>query len=165
MVQYDTSSDPHVCPREALEGHGDQEESPDPRPQDNPQPQDPNQGTTSVEGNILLGLSFQRKLWRIVADEDFSSVCWNDDGDTVIIDENLFQSEILSRRGKEQIFESKSLKSFISLLNCHGFSEICTGNSSVFSSGNRMMICRNCNFQRGKPWLLETIITQGNEVT
>ncbi|EPQ07734.1 hypothetical protein D623_10000941 [Myotis brandtii] len=40
MAQYDTSPDPHVGPREALEGHGDHEESPDPSPQHNSQPQD-----------------------------------------------------------------------------------------------------------------------------
>ncbi|XP_023608758.1 heat shock transcription factor, X-linked member 3-like [Myotis lucifugus] len=165
MAQYDTSPDPHVGPREALESQGDQEDSPGPSPQDNPQPQDPSQGTANVEGNnILLGLSFPRKLWRIVEDDAFSSVCWNDDGDTVIIDENLFQREILCRRGEEQIFESKSLKSFICLLNRHGFSKICPSNSSVFSAGNRMVIYRNCNFQRGKPWLLENITTQGNQV-
>ncbi|ELK35847.1 Heat shock transcription factor, Y-linked [Myotis davidii] len=158
MVQYDTSPDTHVGPREALESQGDQEESPGPSPQDNLQPQDPNQGTANVEGNILLGLSFPIKLWRIVEDEAFSSVCGNDDGD---IDENLLQSEILCRRGEEQIFESKSLKSFICLLNCHGFCKICPSNSSVCSAGNRMMIYRNCNFQRGKPWLLENITTPG----
>uniref|UniRef100_G1Q513 HSF-type DNA-binding domain-containing protein n=1 Tax=Myotis lucifugus TaxID=59463 RepID=G1Q513_MYOLU len=153
---YDTSPDFHVGPREALEGHGDQEESPDPSPQHNPQPPEPDQGTTNVEGNnISLGLSFPRKLWRIVVDAAFSSLCWNDDRDSMIIDENLFQ-----RRGEEQIFESKSLKSFICLLNHHGFPKICPGNSSVCSARNRMMMHRTCNFQRGKPWFLENITTQ-----
>uniref|UniRef100_G1Q304 HSF-type DNA-binding domain-containing protein n=1 Tax=Myotis lucifugus TaxID=59463 RepID=G1Q304_MYOLU len=157
---YDTSPDFHVGPREALEGHGDQEESPDPSPQHNPQPPEPDQGTTNVEGNnISLGLSFPRKLWRIVVDAAFSSLCWNDDRDSMIIDENLFQ-----RRGEEQIFESKSLKSFICLLNHHGFPKICPGNSSVCSARNRMMMHRTCNFQRGKPWFLENITTQGNQV-
>lgn len=50
-------------PREALERHRDQAGSQDARPQNNQQPQDPNQGTTNVEGNNLLsGLSFLRKL-------------------------------------------------------------------------------------------------------
>ncbi|XP_023608760.1 heat shock transcription factor, X-linked member 3-like [Myotis lucifugus] len=166
MAQYDTSTEPHVGPREALERHGDQEESQDPSPQDNPQPQDPNQGATNVEGNnILLGLSFPRKLWKIVEDDAFTSVRWNDDGDTLIIEENLFQREILCRRGEEQIFESKSLKSFIRLLNLHGFSKIRPGNSSVCSPGNKMMIYQNCNFQRDKPWLLENIMRKGNRMT
>ncbi|ELK37938.1 hypothetical protein MDA_GLEAN10002088 [Myotis davidii] len=81
----------------------------------------------------------------------------------MIIEENLFQREILCQRGEEQTFESKSLKSFIRLLNHHGLKKIRPGNSSVCSPGNKIMICRNCNFQRGKPWL-ENIKTQGNQV-
>ncbi|KAK1346527.1 hypothetical protein QTO34_000383, partial [Cnephaeus nilssonii] len=120
----------------------------------------------SVEGNnILHGPSFPRKLWRIVEDDAIRSLRWNDEGDTVIIEENLFQREILCRKGEEQIFESNSLKSFIRLLNLHGFSKIHPGNSLVCFPGNMIMIYRNCNFQRGKPWLLENIKTQGNQVT
>ncbi|KAK1346516.1 hypothetical protein QTO34_000372 [Cnephaeus nilssonii] len=166
MVQYDTSPDPHVGPREALERHGGQEESQDPSPQDTPQPQDPNQSAANVEGNnILHGPSFPRKLWRIVEDDAFMSVHWNDDGDTVIIEENLFQREILCRRGEEQIFESNSLKSFIYLLNLHGFIKIRPGDSSVCSAENKIMIYQNSNFQRDKPWLLKNIKAQGNQVT
>ena len=141
MVRYDASPDPYVGLREALERHGDQEKRQDPSPQDNPQPQDPNQGTTNVEGNnILHGLSFPRKFWRIVGDDAFRSVRWNDDGDTVIIEEKLFQREILCLRGKEKIFESNSLKSFIRLLNLHGFSKIRPGDTSVCSPRNKIMV-------------------------
>lgn len=142
LVQYDTSPDPRVGVRGALERHGGQEKSQDPSPQDNPQPQDPNRSTTNVEeNNILHGpLSFPRKLWRIVEDDAFRSVCWNDDGDTVIIQQNLLQREILCLRGKEQIFESNSLKSFIRLLNLHGFSRIRPGDSSVCSTRNKIMV-------------------------
>ncbi|XP_059535303.1 heat shock transcription factor, X-linked member 3-like [Myotis daubentonii] len=164
MAQYDTSTEPHVSPREALERHGDQEESQDSSPQDNPQPQDPNQGTTNVKGN-LLGLSFPRKLWKIVEDDTVKSVHWNDDGDTLIIEENLFKREILCRRGEKKIFEFNSLKSFIRLLNLHGFSKIRPGDSSVCSRGNKMMIYQNCNFQRDKPGLLENIMRKGNRMT
>ncbi|EPQ14264.1 Heat shock transcription factor, Y-linked [Myotis brandtii] len=94
-------------------------------------------------------------------------VCGNDDGDTVIIEENLFQREILCLRGKEQIFECNSLKSFICLLNRHGFSKICPGKllSLLSREQDNGKIYRNCNFQRGKPWLLKNITTQGNQVT
>ncbi|ELK24793.1 Heat shock transcription factor, Y-linked, partial [Myotis davidii] len=157
---------PHVGPTEALERHGDQEESQDPSPQDNPQPQDPKQGTTNVEGNnILLGLSFPRKLWKIVEDDTVTSVHWSDDGDTLIIEENLFKREILCRRGEEKIFESNKLRSFIRLLNLHGFRKIRPGDSSVCFPGNKMMIYQNCNFQRDKPWLLENIVKKGNRMT
>ncbi|CAK6450159.1 unnamed protein product [Pipistrellus nathusii] len=166
LVQYDTSPGPHVGLREALERHGGQEKSQDPSPQDNPQPQAPNQSTANVEGNnILHGPSFPRKLWRIVEDDAFQSVHWNDDGDTVIIKENLFQREILCQRGKEKIFKLSSLKSFIRLMNLHGFSKIRPGDSSVCSPTNKIMIYQNSNFQRDKPWLLENIMTKGNQKT
>ncbi|XP_023608759.1 heat shock transcription factor, X-linked member 3-like [Myotis lucifugus] len=104
------------------------------------QPQwDGGAGTANVEGNNILGLSFPRTLWRIVEYNAFTSLCSNDDGDTVIIEENLFQREILCRRGEEQTFESKSLKSFIRLLNHHGLNKICPGNSSVCFPGNKIM--------------------------
>ena len=45
------------------------------------------------ETNDILGLSFPRKLWRIVEDAAFTSVHWNDEGDTVVIEADLFQIE------------------------------------------------------------------------
>ncbi|KAM7045496.1 heat shock transcription factor, X-linked member 3-like [Molossus nigricans] len=166
MVQQEVYPDPHVDPREALEEQGDSARRHDPSPQDNPQAQDPSQGAANVEGNnIPLGLSFPRKLWRIVEDDTFRSVCWSDDGDTVNIEEDLFQREVLCRRGEEKIFDSDSLKSFIRLLNLYGFSKIRSGHSSVRSPGNRMMTYRNSNFQRDKPWLIQNIEMKGSQMT
>lgn len=141
MVQHEVYPDPHVDPREALERQGDPASRQDPNPQDNRQPQDPDEGAANVQGNsIALGLSFPRKLWRIVEDDTFRSVRWSDDGDTVIIEEDLFQREVLCRRGEQRIFDSDSLKSFIRLMNLSGFSKIRPGHSSVRSPGNRMMV-------------------------
>ncbi|XP_019568222.2 heat shock transcription factor, X-linked member 3 [Rhinolophus sinicus] len=154
-----SSLDPNVDPREILGTHGENSVSQGPGPQDSPQPQDPNQGAASVEGNrAILGLSFPKKLWMIVEDDTFTSVCWNDDGDAVVIEKDLFQTEVLSRKGAERIFETDSLKSFIRLLNLYGFSKIRPNDPSVCSPGNRtMMIYRHCNFQRQKPLLVENI--------
>lgn len=113
----------------------------DPGPQDNPPPPAPNRGAYNVGENIF-GLSFPRRLWRIVEDTTFTSVCWNDDGDTVIIDEDLFQREILHRRGPERIFETDSLKGFIRLMNLYGFSKIRPNNPSVRAPGNRKMMVK-----------------------
>lgn len=41
---------------------------PDPGLRDNPPPQVPNQKWPAEENNAILGLSFPRKLWRIVED-------------------------------------------------------------------------------------------------
>uniref|UniRef100_G1QEM9 HSF-type DNA-binding domain-containing protein n=1 Tax=Myotis lucifugus TaxID=59463 RepID=G1QEM9_MYOLU len=123
-------------------------------------PEDPSQHVAKLEGNNdLLGLSFPRKLWGIVEDDASMSVHWNDAGDTRIIEKDLFQCEVLYRRGKEQIFESDSLKTFIHPLAI-GFSKIHPGNSP----GNRMMVYRYSNFQKDKPWLIQNIKTKGNQM-
>ncbi|XP_044619843.2 heat shock transcription factor, X-linked member 3-like [Equus asinus] len=163
-VPTNSSLDPNLDSREILETHSDQAMSQDPGPQDNLRPQDPNQGIVHVEENHhLLGLSFPRKLWMVAEDDAFTSVRWNDEGDTVIIEEDLFQREILQRRGPGRIFETDSLKSFIRQLNLYGFSKIRPNDPSVHSPGNkRMMMYRNSNFQRNKPLLIENIRRRGN---
>ncbi|XP_035956768.1 heat shock transcription factor, X-linked member 3-like [Halichoerus grypus] len=164
-VPSNSSLEPNLDSREVLEKHEDPAVSRDPDPQDNPQPQAPNLGAANVGQNIF-GLSFPRKLWSIVEDNTFTSVRWNDDGDTVIIDEDLFQREILHRRGPERIFETDSLKGLIRLMNLYGFSKIRPDDPSVHAPGNkRMMMYRNSNFQRDRPVLLENIQGKGNLTT
>lgn len=137
-VPSDSSPDPHVDSRETQGTHGEKAMSEGPGPQDNPQPQDPNQGAANVEGNgALLGLSFPRKLWMIVEDDTFTSVRWSDDGDIVIIEEDHFQAEILSRKGAEQIFETDNMKTFIRLMNLYGFCKIRANNPSIYTPGNK----------------------------
>ena len=141
-VQADRSWDPNVDLRKALEGHRDQAQSEDPSPQDNPKSQNPNQVASNIEGNnILVGLSFPRKLWRIVEDDTFISVCWNENGDTLIIEEDIFQSEVRCRRGTENIFKTDSLKSFICVMNLYEFSKIHPSDSSIHApEKNRLMV-------------------------
>ncbi|KAM5197074.1 heat shock transcription factor, X-linked member 3-like [Hipposideros larvatus] len=158
-VPSDSSPDPNVDSREIQGTHGEKAMSEGPGPQDNPPPQAPNQGAANVEGNrAILGFSFPRKLRIIVEDDTFTSVRWNDDEDIVIIEKDLFQGEILSRKGAERIFETGSLKTFIRLMNHYGFSKIRPNDPSDYSPGNkRVMMYRNCNFQRDKPLLIENV--------
>lgn len=137
-----SSQDPNLDSGEILVMNRDQAVIQDPGPQDNPQPQAPNHGAANVgENNSILGLSFPRKLWMILEDNTFTSVRWNDAGDTVIIDEDLFQREVLHRRGAERIFETDSLKTFIRLLNLYGFSKIrATDPWRIQSPGNKRML-------------------------
>ncbi|KAJ1057853.1 hypothetical protein K5549_013635 [Capra hircus] len=159
---HDSSPDPNLDSAEALEKQGDQPKSPDPGLRDNPPPQVPNPEMANEENNAVLGLSFPRKLWRIVEDAAFTSVHWNDEGDTVVIEADLFQMEVLQRRGTDQIFETDSIKSFIRELNLYGFRKICP---SSHSAGKKLMIYRNSNFQRDKPLLLQNIQRKGNPRT
>ncbi|VTJ88806.1 heat shock transcription factor, X-linked member 3-like [Marmota monax] len=126
-------------------------------------PEEPSRPETSEEGTEnLLGLSFPRKLWAIVEDDTFRSVCWGGEGDIMVIEADLFQREVLGRRGAERIFETDSLKNFIRQLNLYGFSKIRPKDASAYSRGKkRMMIYRNSNFQKDKPGLLENIRKKG----
>lgn len=142
-VPSDSSPDPNVDSREIQGTHGEKAMSEGPGPQDNPPPQAPNQGAANVEGNrAILGFSFPRKLRMIVEDDTFISVRWNDDGDIVIIEKDLFQGEILSRKGAERIFETDSLKTFIRLMNLYGFSKIRPNDPSDYSPENKRVMVK-----------------------
>ena len=69
-----------------------------------------------------------------------SCLHWNENGDTLIIKEDLFQKEVLCCRSTEKVFESDNLKSFICLMNLYGFSKIHLIDSLVGSPGNRAMV-------------------------
>lgn len=141
-VPSTSSKDPNLDSRDVLDGPGDHAVSQDPGSQDNLRPEDQSQRVANVEDNTdLRGLSFPRKLWMVVENDAFESAHWSEDGDTVIIEDDLFQREILRRTGAERIFETDSLKSFIRQLNLYGFSKIRPNNSSVHAPGNeRIMV-------------------------
>ncbi|CAI9150187.1 unnamed protein product [Rangifer tarandus platyrhynchus] len=162
---HDYSLDPNMDSREALEKQGDQPESPNPGSQVYLTPQGPNPEMVNKEdNNTVLGLSFPRKLWMITEDDaTFTSVHWNDKGDTVVIEADLFQMEVLQRRGVDQICETDSIKSFIRELNLYGFRKIRPSGRSA--GRKKMMIYRNSNFQRDKPLLLQNIQRKGNPRT
>ena len=71
-------------------------------------------------------------------DVAFTSVHWNNEGDTVVIKADFFQMEVLQHRGTDRIFETNSVKSFIHELNLYGFSKICPPGCSA--GRKRMMV-------------------------
>nr|XP_058907179.1 heat shock transcription factor, X-linked member 3-like [Kogia breviceps] len=146
------SPDPNVDSRESPEKQGDQAERPAPGSQDNRPPRGPDNG---VADESMLELSFPRKLWRMVGDPACASARWNDEGDTVVIEADLCQTEVLHRRGADKISKTDSLTSFVRQLNLHGFSKICLTSRSP--GEKRLMIYRHSNFQRDKPLLIENI--------
>ena len=64
-------------------------------------------------------------------DATFTSVRWNDKGDMVVIEADLFQREVLQQRGMDQICETDSIKSFIHEMNLYGFRKIRPSGRSV----------------------------------
>ncbi|XP_062941033.1 heat shock transcription factor, X-linked member 3-like [Cynocephalus volans] len=157
--------DPNLDPREVSDGPGDQAVGQDADSQNDEQPADQNQRASSVEKDSdPRTLSFPRRLWKIVEDDAFESVHWDDDGHTVIIEQDLFQREILRRRGVDRIFETDSMKTFICQMNRYGFSKIRPKASSADSRGNKklMLNLTGTAIFRDQPGLLENIHSKGD---
>ncbi|XP_066213930.1 heat shock transcription factor, X-linked member 3-like [Saccopteryx leptura] len=150
-----------------------------PCPRDNPQLQVPTQGSGEMERKKDLGHhSFPRKLWEIVQDATFTSVRWSDNGDSVIIDQDLLQMEVLcgkgSQTGTSWLSELHfkicgvpgSLSQKVSRPLLYGFKKIHPSDASGYlSENNRILIYHNSNFQKDKPWLMENVTRQDNQMT
>ncbi|XP_006137863.1 heat shock transcription factor, Y-linked-like [Pelodiscus sinensis] len=120
----------------------------------------------STEDNDFLSLTFPKKLWKIVESDQFKSLWWDDDGNCVVIDEELFKKEVLERRGPLRIFETDCMKSFIRQLNLYGFSKMrqdfqrsaslaeFLAEEKAASAFSKLQFYHNPNFKRGYPHLL-----------
>ncbi|XP_049728849.1 heat shock transcription factor, X-linked member 3-like [Elephas maximus indicus] len=147
--------EPKLASGEILDEHGGRDTSEDAGSPDKLEPEGPTPGAAvRVEESDALQLAFPRKLWMIVENDAFKSVRWSDSGNTVIIEKDLFQREVLRRRGAERIFEMDSLKAFNRQLNLHGFIKI---RPSKALGKTKVMVYRNCNFKRDQPLLLQNI--------
>ncbi|XP_062941276.1 heat shock transcription factor, Y-linked-like [Cynocephalus volans] len=107
-----------------------------------------------------------RKLWKIVESDQFKSIWWDDNGTSVVINEELFRKEVLERKAPFRIFETDSMKSLVRQLNLYGFTKMQQNfqrsasladfleeekESSVLS---KLQCYHNPNFKRGCPQLL-----------
>lgn len=73
------------------------------------------------KGDASTCLGFLEKLWDVVESHRFESIWWGDNGKRVVIHEELFDEEVLVRRGCLRIFESESMKSFTHHFHLYGF--------------------------------------------
>ncbi|XP_031800926.1 LOW QUALITY PROTEIN: heat shock transcription factor, X-linked-like [Sarcophilus harrisii] len=120
----------------------------------------------AMEESEFFSLTFPRKLWKIVESDRFQSICWNEDGTCIVIDEEQFKVEILEKRSAIRIFETDCMKSFIRQLNLYGFSKV---RQDVERSAslqeflveeraacplNKLFLACNPSFKRGCPQLL-----------
>ncbi|XP_077003298.1 heat shock transcription factor, Y-linked-like isoform X2 [Tamandua tetradactyla] len=76
------------------------------------------------EDDDFLSLTFPRKLWKIVESDQFKSIWWDENGTSILINEELFKKEVLGRQAPFRIFETDSMKSLIRQLNLYGFSKM-----------------------------------------
>uniref|UniRef100_A0A8C8ZL58 HSF-type DNA-binding domain-containing protein n=1 Tax=Prolemur simus TaxID=1328070 RepID=A0A8C8ZL58_PROSS len=116
--------------------------------------------------NDFLSLTFPRKLWKIVESDQFKSIWWDDNGTSIVINEELFKKEVLERKAPFRIFETDSMKSLIRQLNLYGFSKMRQSFQRSASLADflaeekegsilsKLQFYHNPNFKRGCPQLL-----------
>ncbi|XP_016076439.1 PREDICTED: heat shock transcription factor, Y-linked-like [Miniopterus natalensis] len=118
------------------------------------------------EDNDFLSMTFPRKLWKIVESDQFKSIWWDENGTSIVINEDLFKKEVLERKAPFRIFETESMKSLVRQLNLYGFSKMrqnfqrsasladFLAEEKEVSVLSKLQFFHNPNFKRGCPQLL-----------
>ncbi|KAM8737752.1 MAX dimerization protein MGA a isoform 5-T5 [Acanthopagrus schlegelii] len=69
--------------------------------------------------------NFPAKLWRLVNNLENKAICWDSHGDAIIIDQHLFERQILSQSttnsDSTEAFKTTNFTSFVRQLNLYGF--------------------------------------------
>ncbi|XP_075119179.1 heat shock factor protein 5 [Leptodactylus fuscus] len=112
--------------------------------------------------------NFPAKMWRLVNNPFYQSICWDSTGAGVIIDQQLFESELLCpSKGMSEatdLFKTSNFTSFIRQLNLYGFRKLIVGSGSnagpshsgedVGAGESGIHHFYNDNFRKGRPDLL-----------
>ncbi|NWU98603.1 HSF5 protein, partial [Upupa epops] len=115
---------------------------------------------------------FPAKLWQLVNDPQVVSLRWDARGEGLLIDEQLFQKEVLEPEGAAGVFKTKSFSSFIRQLNLYGFHKVAKQSLDASAgagdaSGTGRSLHHFCNpcFQKHRPELLAQIkrLTKANK--
>nr|XP_015222787.1 PREDICTED: heat shock factor protein 5 [Lepisosteus oculatus] len=120
--------------------------------------------------------NFPAKLWRIVNSPRSRSIRWDPRGEGVVIDQQLFEAEMLSPLrlgGEATVFKTTNFTSFIRQLNLYGFKKavLSPGSFRDLASGDLVVAggalhhFHNPHFQRDRPELLVNLkrLTSANK--
>lgn len=119
------------------------------------------------EDNDFLSLTFPRKLWKIAESNHFKSIWWDENGTSIVINEELFKQEVLEKNAPFRIFGTDNMKSFVRQLNLYGFrkmrpnfqrsaslADFLAEEKTVSVLISKLQFYYNPNFKRGCPQLL-----------
>ncbi|KAG8008246.1 Heat shock factor protein 5 [Nibea albiflora] len=122
-----------------------------------------------VGGNLLPNTinpnHFPAKLWRLVNNPANEAICWDSEGTLIIIDQLLFEKQILSLDAKNSdnadAFKTTNFSSFVRQLNLYGFKKADPAiQDNAHSSGDNKWFHHfyNPNFKRNHPELLGSLM-------
>uniref|UniRef100_A0A8D0CSC3 HSF-type DNA-binding domain-containing protein n=1 Tax=Sander lucioperca TaxID=283035 RepID=A0A8D0CSC3_SANLU len=105
--------------------------------------------------------NFPAKLWRLVNNPLNDAICWDKLGQVVVIDQNLFERQILSPSNittpdNIDAFKTTNFSSFVRQLNLYGFRK---ADPAVKDTGDNAAYHHfyNPNFQRDQPELVASL--------
>ncbi|NWV04939.1 HSFY1 protein, partial [Ptilonorhynchus violaceus] len=111
-------------------------------------------------------LLFPQKLWKMLESSKFPSIWWSEGGKCVAINKDLFEVEVLGRKG-QQVFHTQKMKSFMRQLNAYGFIKMqrdfqrsaslpeFLAEEVAAAAHSQILYYYNPSFNRAHPWLLE----------
>ncbi|XP_077086648.1 heat shock factor protein 5-like isoform X2 [Siphateles boraxobius] len=97
--------------------------------------------------------NFPAKLWCLTNDPQNNSVFWSPNGDSLIVDQQRFEDELLSPVKQDaKLFKTTNFTSFIRQLNLYGFRKLFDGPSK--DRRRNLHHFHNPFFKQGRPELL-----------
>lgn len=109
--------------------------------------------------------NFPAKLWRMVNNPANSAIYWDNSGEAIFIDQQLFEQLILTSNSEDyDSFKTTHFSSFVRQLNLYGFRKAesvltihCVNNFVTSSEKNTIHHFYNPNFKRNNPALLANL--------
>lgn len=95
------------------------------------------------------GRSFPARLWNLANDPEKKSVLWSPSGDGVIINQHMFEIELMSPEQESKVFKTTNFNSIVRQLNLYGFRKV-----THAPKDPNIHHFQNTNFKRSQPELL-----------